>query len=251
MKINILANSSEGNAVHIFTDKASILVEAGIPGKHIVGLAGTDQFDAVVISHEHGDHSGSAGIIGRRTGAPLYMHELVHEKIKPTLNKCEVYDWEPGEKLTFGDIEITNFSVRHDAIYTYGLILYDITANKKLCFMPDTGSWTKLMLHHMSNCDGYILDTDYDEKLLQDYEEYDDFLKERISSNFGHLSNQQIMELIDQLNMKDPEFIILSHLSTRTNSPEQAIKVAKEHHPDLVNSGVIKTAELGKIYDLS
>lgn len=250
MKINILKSSSDGNATHVFTEKTSLLVEAGISAKQVVETSGTEDFDAILISHEHGDHAGGAGVTGRRTGAPIYVHPLVYEKIKNTLGGCEVHLWEPGETFTFGDLRIENFSTRHDSLYSYGFVISNLTHQTKLCYLPDTGSWTKLMLKKMANCDGYILDTDYDEQGLRDYEEYDDFLKERIRSNWGHLSNQQVMKLLSDLEIKNPQFIILAHLSENTNSPKQALRVAEEHYEELVKTGVISTVPVSQILTL-
>ena len=57
--------------------------------------------------------------------------------------------------------------------------------------------------------------------MMEDYDEYDQIHKDRLTSPVGHLSNDQTREFIKKhLNLKDIQFILLGHLSPRTNSPE-------------------------------
>lgn len=230
MKINILASSSDGNCTHVSTNESSILIDAGISAKKIFALSDTTEFDAVFISHEHGDHVRGLGPLGRKTDIKIYMHELIYNKVQDTLKDCDVTLWKPGEEITIGDLKINNFSTRHDAIYSYGFTVDD--GHKKLGYLTDSGSWTKLMAQHLIGCDGYILEADYDYESLMNFEFYDDYLKERISSRWGHMGNEQTMSLIKSLNITDPEFIIFAHLSPRTNTPELVKKAALDAFPD-------------------
>lgn len=230
MKIKPLASSSEGNSTHIFTDDASILIDAGISAKKAFEAAGTEHFDAIFITHEHGDHIKGLGPIGRKTGAEIFMHELVYKKIADKLNKCNVTVLQPGQVIQVKDLEIDNFSTRHDSVYSYGYIVSE--GDKKFGYLTDTGSWTKLMGNKLKGCDAYLIEADYDADTLANYEDYDPFLKERIASNWGHLSNDQTMELIKYLDIEDPNFIIFAHLSPRTNTPEMVLQAAADCFPD-------------------
>lgn len=230
MKIKSLASSSEGNCTHIYTDKASILIDSGLSAKKVIELAGTDKFDAVFISHEHSDHVKGLGPLGRKLDVEIYIHELVYKKIASKLDKCNVTIWQPGETATIEDLEINNFSTRHDSVYSYGFTVSD--GKKKLGYLTDTGSWTKLMGNHLKGCDAYIIEADYDHDTLMAYDDYDDYLKERIASNWGHLSNDQTMSLIRYLDIKDPDFIMFAHLSPRTNSPMMVKEAASAAFPD-------------------
>lgn len=229
MRINILASSSEGNCTHISTDTASILIDAGISAKKAYELGKFDALDGIFITHEHGDHIKGLGPIGRKSQATVYLHELTHNKIESKLNKCLVHVLKQGEEVTIGDLTVSSFSTRHDSIYSCGYIVSD--GKKKLGYLTDTGSWTKLMSNALSNCDGYIIEADYDTQMLKDFEDYDDFLKDRISSNWGHLSNDQTMDFMKTLipSGTTPEFVCFAHLSPRTNSPDRVLETAYEH----------------------
>jgi phosphoribosyl 1,2-cyclic phosphodiesterase len=227
VKIKTLASSSEGNCTHIYTKNASILIDAGISAKKTFELSNTEAFDAIFISHEHSDHVKGLGPLGRKTGAVIYINELVYDKIKDKLDNCKINLWKPGESTQVSDLTISNFSTRHDSLHSCGFIIND--GISKLGYLTDTGSWTKLMGNALKGCDGYILEADYDYKKLMEYEDYDEFLKERISSNWGHLSNEQTMELIKYLNVKNPKFICFAHLSPRTNSPDLVLDYAYKY----------------------
>jgi len=230
MKINCLASSSEANCTHISTEKASIIIDAGLSAKQVFEKSGVTEFDAVFITHEHSDHIKGLGALGRKTGVTIYMHQLVYNKIADKLNKCNVTILNPGDSITIEDLVIDNFSTRHDSIYSYGFTVSD--GKKKLGYLTDTGSWTKLMGNHLKGCDAYIIEADYDHDTLMAYDNYDEYLKERISSNWGHLSNDQTMSLIKYLDIKDPKFIMFAHLSPRTNSPMMVKEAAFKAFPD-------------------
>lgn len=238
--VNILASSSEGNCTHIKTKTASILIDVGISAKKIIKLSETEKFDAVFITHEHSDHVRGLGPICRKTGAEIFIHELVYKKLKDKLNNCKINILVPGKEIKIKDLKINNFSTRHDCIYSYGFIIKH--GNKKLGYLTDTGSWTKLMVKHLMSCDAYIIEADYDDQSLLDYEEYDELLKERIASNFGHLSNDQTMALLEHLSqIKQPEIIVFGHLSPRTNSPNLVKTAAFAKFPKW-NKSIFKIA---------
>ena len=247
MKINILASSSEGNSTHIYTENTSILIDAGISAKKIIELAGTATFDAVFVSHEHSDHVQGLGALGRKTGLKIYIHEPVFNKIKNNLKNCDVELWPIGGTAKINDLEVISFSSRHDSAYSCGFIIQENT--KKLAYLTDTGSWTKLMAKHMINCSGYIIEADYDYDSLMAYEEYDDYLKERISSDWGHLGNNQTVALIKHLKIKDPAFVVFAHISPRTNTPDLVLKSAFEAFPSW-DKNIFYTAPTKKILEL-
>ena len=233
MEIRSIASSSKGNCTVISSGDTNILIDCGISAKQIAKLSGLDSFDAVFISHEHGDHIGGVGVMGRKHCMPIYIHEESY-KAKKNYEKfyknCDIIYWEPEEDITVGDLTVHNFTSRHDSCYSYGFTVSE-KDGKKLGYLTDSGSISKLMLNSLKGCDAYFLEADYDKELLENHDDYAPILKERIMSNWGHLSNDQTMKLIKDLDMEQPEFIIFGHLSDKTNSPELVLEALEKTQP--------------------
>jgi phosphoribosyl 1,2-cyclic phosphodiesterase len=141
-------------------------------------------------------------------------------------------DLKPSDVLNFGDLEIKTFSTKHDAKYTFGFLIKDLTYNKTLCYVTDTGIITPLMRQCMTGADAYLIETDYDIQMLKDYEDYSDLLKDRISSAYGHLSTNDALEGLEKIGIDKTSFVIFAHLSDRTNRPDIVLKAAKNKFPN-------------------
>lgn len=236
MKVTVLASGSKGNGTLIENNGHKIMIDAGIAYKHFAKAF--DKFgspEALFISHSHGDHVKSAGTVSRELNIPVYLHSATYEKTQDKIFKnCKVYHIDPGIKdpviLFNNTLKITPFSTQHDCEACVGFVIEDLITNKKLCYLTDTGSFTKVMYNAILDCHAYIIETDYDEKMLED-SDYDQLLKDRIVSDFGHLSNQQVVELLNKLDMDKIKFVALVHLSENTNSPETVEKIFKENFP--------------------
>lgn len=250
MKIRILASGSDGNATLIETPVGKILIDAGIPLYKLMEFF--EQYgkpDVVLITHSHGDHIKSAGALGRKLKVPIYMHPLTYKEKQENFNKCDVKFLNPGitpDLQLFGDtITVKPFNTQHDTAACIGFVIQETgEQGKKLCFITDTGCFTRLMKHATEGCDGYIIETDYDEEELEKTAVYDDALKDRIRSDFGHLSNQQAIEYCQSLDLSKTEFVILIHLSKNTNSPELARKRFEEVFPNEINKFLIEPFNL-------
>lgn len=232
MKILPIASSSSGNSTYIYTDRTRILIDVGTSVKHIVGKTGLTDFDAIFITHDHSDHVKSVGAAGRKFKCPVYMHPDVKTAVADKLNNVTTVDLNPSDIVTIKDLEVTSFSTKHDAKYTYGFLIKDLINNKKLCYLTDTGMITPLMVKYMKGADAYFIETDYDVKMLNDYEDYTEFLKNRIASAFGHLSNDDAMDGLEKIGIDKTEFIIFAHLSPRTNDPDKVMTLAKNKFPN-------------------
>jgi len=223
MKIKLLYSSSSGNSTIIETDNTLLMMDAGISYKKIKKAYGSDpKLDAIFISHEHSDHVGSVGIIARKTGCPIYIPQKSYEAKINLFNNCIVNYIEGGQTVEIGDFTISAFSTKHDSLASVGYVFTEKSTNKKFGFLTDTGGITKLIEKSLSDCNAYFIESDYDEEELEKYAGYDDYLKERIRSPYGHLSNQQALDFVTtKLNLNSVEVIVFGHLSKNTNTPEK------------------------------
>lgn len=231
--VKVLSTGSEkGSCVYVATEGASILIDVGPAKSKIEKLLLENNFDptkidAVFISHEHGDHTAGLGFADKFK-IPIYASEgtLKH------LNRLDSGKVIKADKTTTLDalrssfMQITAFTVSHDAMEPLGYTVQ--TADKKVCVLMDTGCITDSMLQAMALSDVYILEANHDVDMLTNGP-YDDFLKSRVLSDIGHLSNDQAAEALAMLVRGQGEQIHLTHMSKTNNLPalaEKAVKLA-------------------------
>lgn len=222
MKVRPLYSSSSGNACKITSEngKTTLLIEAGVSYKKLVEANGEHLTpDAIFITHSHGDHINGAGVIARKSGAPLYMLREAYVKKERLFSSCDVRHIKHGDEIVVGNFRVSVFDTRHDRP-SVGFIITETTTGKRLAYLTDTGAIGKTVQLAISDCDAYLLETDYDELELEKTAEYDDVLKDRIRSPFGHLGTQQTLDYINEhIDLEKVSWVILGHISTITNSP--------------------------------
>lgn len=136
MKINILRGENQigGNIIEIATNTTKILLDIGLElddekNKElpdIQGLFDSKGYDAVFISHYHGDHLGLAYHICK--DIPIYLGEKSYKIIQASDNYKHVPTFTPqgflGHKkgITVGNITVTPFLCDHSAFDSYMLL---------------------------------------------------------------------------------------------------------------------------------
>jgi len=245
MYVHSLFSSSRGNACLIYNDKTSILIDVGVSYKKLVDAA-PNKFkpNAVFITHEHSDHIAGAGILGRKMQCPIYMPKASYLVKESKFNDCIINHIEGGEAVDIGNFVITAFSTRHDAEASIGFTIYEKTTKKKLGIMADSGSFGPVMVNALKDCNAYFLEADYDTASLWAFEDYVQEHKERVDSPFGHMSNQQVLDFIENfIDLKNVVFVLLGHLSPRTNSPELLQTQLKQRFPQAMDKFIIAPTE--------
>jgi phosphoribosyl 1,2-cyclic phosphodiesterase len=222
MNLLSIGSSSSGNCYWVYDDETHILIDAGIAAKKVMEKTGRKSFDALFISHEHSDHISGAGPLGRKLKIPIYINKvLLNDRLQHELRDCELRDLNDTSVITVGKFTVRTFSTKHDARFSLGFVVEEKDSDTRLAYITDTGSISKTMREATKNCNVIVLECDYDDALLEAYDEYDQALKERIASNFGHLSNAQAMDFLTNFDMSTLKKIIIAHMSPRTNSIEK------------------------------
>ena len=225
-----LASGSSGNCYVVRTDSTAILVDAGISYKQIrLGLEslGIDpsEINAVLVTHEHSDHIKGLPTLTKQTGVKIYASSLTAELVSDDPENIECF--EPGESFKIGDILVNSFPVSHDAAQPVG---YSLSCGEKnITLVTDTGIVTEEMKAYMKRSDVLVLESNHDVNVLR-MGHYPWFLKQRILSDRGHLSNEAAANALAELLKEDADsgcrkerMVLLAHLSKENNFPEMAI----------------------------
>jgi len=233
MKFVVLASGSSGNATYIETEKVKLLIDVGISLRQIEGRLNNQgielgNLDAIFITHEHGDHVDNLVSILDKTKAKLYINEKsyqsLHHKILNNLKGHRVAFTKPDTKYTLYDLNIVPIELSHDAANTYGYLFE--SNNKTLAYVVDTGFIPTKYIHILTKMQAIIIESNYDVEMLLESER-PWFLKERILSESGHMSNKACGDILKVIANETTQYVVLAHLSQECNTEEIAINHIK------------------------
>lgn len=221
MRFASLGSGSRGNALVVEVGRTRILLDCGFPLREVerrlvrIGLD-PGLVDAVVLTHEHDDHIGSAARLARKFGVPLWLtHGTARAAgIDPSLAKGGVID--SHRPFSVGDIEIYPFPVPHDAREPVQFVFSD--GDHRLGVLTDTGTPTSHIQEMLTGCDALVLECNHDPEMLA-AGSYPEKLKRRIASRLGHLDNSAAASLLASLNTTRLKHIVAAHLSQTNNTP--------------------------------
>ncbi len=226
MRIVTFASGSTGNCSIITDGKANILIDAGISMRRVVSALGEygltpQDLCGVLITHEHSDHISGLSMLNKHYRLPIFAPtELcdVLADVKPELSSS-LNDISVGEVLNIDSLKIRAFRTPHDARFSVG---YRFEGSGVFAFATDTGSITDEMLNGLSGADTALIEANHDVEMLKNGP-YPYFLKKRILSDHGHLSNNDCGKLALELAKSGTRHIILGHLSKENNTRERAL----------------------------
>lgn len=222
-----LFSGSSGNAVYVGEGEDGILVDAGVSCARIVkeldqiGVK-PETLKAILITHEHSDHTAAAGILSRKFDLPIYATEGtwngMAEKVGAVQSK-NIRIIDARQDFYIGKIGICPFSIPHDASDPCGYSFY--AGNLKASIATDIGCIREGWMNAVAGSDILLLEANYDEDMLK-AGKYPYVLKKRILGRSGHLSNDDAGKAAVQLIQRNCKNIILGHLSKENNFPELA-----------------------------
>jgi phosphoribosyl 1,2-cyclic phosphodiesterase len=231
MRVCTIGSGSSGNCVYVGSGETHLLIDAGISGKRIeqglneIGLS-TKDIDAVLVTHEHTDHIQGLGVISRRAGLPIYTAERTYDEIvrcgkagkipEGLFNKISA-----DETFSIGDIDIHSFSTSHDAADPLGFRFE--SGGHSFAVATDLGCYNDYIIRQLEKLDGILIESNHDVRMLE-AGAYPYFLKQRILSDTGHLSNEEAGHLLENILHGGLKNIILGHLSKENNYPLLALQ---------------------------
>lgn len=223
MKVLQIASGSKGNCTYIEQNNTKILLDCGVSKKRVVEALDSngiklDNLTAILITHEHTDHTSCLGIIQNAYNCPIYMtrgtYDGLSSKIKDRLDLNYIKFIKNDESFKLEDIEIDVLQLFHDALDPVGYVLKN--NNKKLVYITDTGYVHFSLYNKITNADCYIFESNHDPELLMESDRpYE--TKMRILSDHGHLSNQDSAYVLTNIIGINTKRIIYAHISEECN----------------------------------
>ncbi len=231
IKIKNIASGSKGNCTILICDNVKLLIDIGITYKQLeISLEENNldinDFLGVLITHNHKDHIKGIKTLLNKTNLKL----LIPQKMLKSLQEEESSIKETNcifidNTFDIGPVHIELFNTSHDAPVSVG---YNIDYNNKhITYVTDTGYLNRKILTTMMNKDLYFIESNHDEKMLMDGP-YPRFLKERVISDHGHLSNNTTAKYLKKVMGKNTKYVVLAHLSEVNNTKEKAKESLKD-----------------------
>jgi phosphoribosyl 1,2-cyclic phosphodiesterase len=223
LRFCLLASGSKGNAIYIESQGQAVLVDNGLSGVELLrrlessGLEAR-RIKAIILTHEHRDHSSGVGIFARKLRVPVVATRNTWAAC-PNKKKVIHNAMEAGRQFELSGLQITPFSIPHDAADPVGLVIQAGAARLGLC--TDLGWATRLVEARLAGCNALVLESNHDPQMLSNGP-YKEWLKQRVRSRHGHLSNQEGAALLSKLHHADLREVVLAHLSEVNNTPELA-----------------------------
>ncbi len=229
MRFASLGSGSRGNATLIAHGATQLLVDCGFSARETekrlarLQLAATD-ITAIIVTHEHQDHSQGVAAMARKYGLPVYM----------TAGAQRGYAWgelpdlqyiEPECGFSIDDIQCHPFTVPHDAAEPVQFVFSD--GQDRIGLLTDTGNITAHIIANFVQLDALLLECNHDLTMLQQ-SDYPASLKARVGGDYGHLNNTQAARLLEGIDCSGLQHVVAMHLSQQNNTPrlaQQALSV--------------------------
>ena len=232
--ITSLNSGSNGNCYYIGNEKEAVLIDAGISCRETekrmtrLGLS-MSNVRAIFVSHEHIDHITGIPGISKKYQLPVYITKNTLQSASVPIEKHLVHLFKAHQPIAIGGLSVTAFLKSHDAIDPHSFIVSgnDVTIG----IFTDIGFSCQQIIDHFGKCHAVFLEANYCEDMLNKGN-YPYYLKKRISSDNGHLSNTQALELFMKHKGKQLSHLILSHLSKNNNSADLVSRLFNEKAGD-------------------
>ena len=223
MKFICFGSGSSGNCYFLDADGYGILIDAGISIRTIKKYF-----------RDYGlpmSHVKAAGVASHEFNVPVYATALVHEGIRKNycitrkVDQQHAVVFEKGTTMTIGPMAVSSFGIPHDSRDNNGYFIE--CGDRTFCLMTDVGHVTDEMADFIHRADYLVIESNYDPTLLEQGP-YPPFLKQRIRSGNGHLSNPQAADELARNLRPDARHVWLCHLSDENNHPSLAYKTVEK-----------------------
>jgi phosphoribosyl 1,2-cyclic phosphodiesterase len=233
VEICVLGSGSGGNCTYLGTSKTRVLVDAGFSMKETARRLASiniplESIQALVISHEHSDHIHGVETLTKNLGIPVYIAPAALDAMRIDAAKYPIEDIRAGTSFTIGDIEVHPFSIPHDSIEP--LAFRFETSGIRTSVVTDLGYIPELVKQRVAGSHCLIFEANHDLDMLK-VGPYPWFVKQRVMSRHGHLSNDATARFFEEDYDGGAEHVLLAHISQKNN------------HPDIVRMSIVQAFE--------
>ncbi|MEW5814838.1 MAG: MBL fold metallo-hydrolase [Spirochaetota bacterium] len=225
LKYGILGSGSSANSYIFQLDNFAFIIDNGFSCREFFQRAESLGFNpkkikAIFLTHLHRDHVGGVEALSRKLEVPVVMHSQLNIGKHICKDLYGRIDIVPFKEITFQALSVTAFATSHDSACS---ISYHFTlGNKSFTLITDTGVLSPIMEKFALTSDVLFLEANYNYDMLINGS-YPDFLKKRILSDYGHLSNQDAITFLNNLangtNANRLKIVYFCHMSDNNNSP--------------------------------
>ncbi len=228
-----LFSGSSGNAALVGHDGRYLLIDAGASCRQLLAAAGRvgvsrEQLCGVLITHEHTDHIKGLNVFLKQVPVPVFSTPATldylwrADVLPPGADLCPL----DGDSISHAGFDITNFSTSHDAAGSCGFRI-EAGNGAAMALTTDLGVMEEHVFRHLQNASLVALEANYDREMLRTGP-YPAYLKSRISSRRGHLSNDDSAAAVVALMAGGCRNVVLCHLSEENNHPDRVLQTVRE-----------------------
>ena len=228
----ILSSGSKGNATYIESPQAKLLLDCGINYKQLrlkleeIERSPSD-IDAILVSHEHGDHIKGIEKLAKDHDIPIFANSAtIKEMLKEFSFRPRFKVFTTGETFEYKDMIIHPFSIQHDTVDPVAFTIEMM--GLKFGFCTDLGFATSYTEQELKGCNYLVLEANHEVAFVH-ASSRPSVYKERVLSRLGHLSNDQCADLLAKIYHGELEEVFLAHLSEECNHPDVALTKIKNH----------------------
>lgn len=230
MKFASLGSGSEGNSLLIAaaadpSRSTTVMLDCGFAIKETerrlqrLGLVPAD-INGILVTHEHSDHVGGVFRFARRHGIPVWLTWGTLQAVRKECEGVEVMLCRDAESFQIGGLELTPYTVPHDAREPVQYVASD--GMRRLGVLTDAGQPTGHLIEMLGACDALVLECNHDREMLSN-STYPPSLRRRIGGPFGHLSNDASAEILAAIDRSRLRMVVGAHLSQQNNTPALAL----------------------------
>ena len=225
MRYASLGSGSKGNATLIQSNNTTIMVDCGFSVKETEKRLKRlnqkpDEITALFVTHEHGDHIRGVGPFARKYKLPVCMTRGTAKwnslGVIPDIRYISVDD-----NIDIGELNVNSYTVPHDANEPCQFVIRN--KNKRFAMLTDVGHCTEHIKTQLKQCDALLLECNHDKTMLLNGS-YPISLKERVAGLYGHLSNEQASEILNEIQHEQLNTISIAHVSDKNNCKDLALQ---------------------------